>query len=173
MVFDNDEDLRQFISKNRDIIDGSIKDGNITFEGKNTVENVIDTFVKNSDLNWKFENGEFRIINTGFDTAKKGGNTKKRSGAKALRSITAHASGIDGNTVYVNDFDSDYDYLTGLNYAEIRSTSIPSGNSTGYYDDEYIVSRGAIDDKGSFFSILEAMNSPLRQETSHSEESDP
>ena len=54
-------------------------------------------------------------------------------------SFSTHTSGLDGNTLYVNDLDADLNYLRGLNYTEIRNTSIPSGISTGYYDDEYLV----------------------------------
>ena len=62
-----------------------------------------------------------------------------RRGITANDTITEHASGISGNTVYVNDFVSDKNYLTGLNYAEVRNTNIPSGTNTGYYNDEYLV----------------------------------
>ena len=50
-----------------------------------------------------------------------------------------HATGIANGTVYNNDLVADYHYLKGLNYTEIRDTHIPSGESTGYYDDEYLV----------------------------------
>ena len=62
----------------------------------------------------------------------------KRS-AVASDTITEHASGSDGNTLYINDLTADKNYLKGLNYAEVRSTSIPSGVSTGYYNDDYLV----------------------------------
>ena len=62
-----------------------------------------------------------------------------KRGVVASDTITEHASGSDGNTLYVNDFVADKNYLKGLNYAEVRSTSIPSGVSTGYYDDNYLV----------------------------------
>ena len=57
----------------------------------------------------------------------------------ASDTITEHASGSDGNTLYINDLISDYNYLKGLNYTEVRSTSIPSGTSTGFYDDTNLV----------------------------------
>ena len=53
--------------------------------------------------------------------------------------ITEHASGSDGNTFYINDLTADKNYLKGLNYTEVRNTSLPSGVSTGYYDDNYLV----------------------------------
>ena len=53
-------------------------------------------------------------------------------------SITLHDSGLDGNTFYINDITADYNYLTGLNYTEVRNTSLPTGHS-GYYNDEYLV----------------------------------
>ena len=57
----------------------------------------------------------------------------------ATDTITEHATGVSGTTVYINDFVSDYNYYKGLNFTEIRSTSIPSGISTGYYDDGNLV----------------------------------
>ena len=52
---------------------------------------------------------------------------------------TASTSRIEGNTAYIDDLTADSNYLEGLNYTEIRSTSIPSGASTGYYDDANLV----------------------------------
>ncbi len=62
--------------------------------------------------------------------------TKGISGATA---ITEHDSGVSGNTLYINDFTADKNYFKGLNFTEIRNTSIPSGISTGYYDDGNLV----------------------------------
>ena len=56
-----------------------------------------------------------------------------------VSAFQAESSGVRNNTVYVNDLDSDYNYFKGLNYTEIRSQNIPSGVSTGYYDDENLV----------------------------------
>ena len=56
-----------------------------------------------------------------------------------LTAITPHATGTEGTTAYLNDLTADRNYFIGLNYAEIRNTNIPSGVSTGYYDDEYLV----------------------------------
>ena len=48
-------------------------------------------------------------------------------------------SRLEGTTLYVDDLTADSNYLEGLNYAEVRNTNIPSGNSTGYYDNDYLV----------------------------------
>lgn len=48
--------------------------------------------------------------------------------------ISLHASGVEGNTIYVNDLVSDYDYYTGLNYAgQTSDGSIPNGSNSGKY----------------------------------------
>ena len=52
---------------------------------------------------------------------------------------TPSTSRLEGTTLYVDDLTADSNYLEGLNYAEIRSTSIPSGVSSGYYDDANLV----------------------------------
>ena len=51
-------------------------------------------------------------------------------GVASSSSITEHISGIDGTTIYINDFTQDYNYFKGLNFTEIRDTSIPNGTST-------------------------------------------
>ena len=48
-------------------------------------------------------------------------------------------SRLEGNTVYVDDLIADYNYFKGLNFTEVRSTSIPSGTSTGFYDHDNLV----------------------------------
>ena len=53
--------------------------------------------------------------------------------------IVEHTSGRDGNTLYINDLLSDYNYMKGLNYTEVRGRSLPSQTSTGYYNDNYLV----------------------------------
>lgn len=46
----------------------------------------------------------------------------------------AHASGISGDTVYVNDLDADYYYYESLNYTELSTKdSLPSGENTNTY----------------------------------------
>ena len=52
---------------------------------------------------------------------------------------TPSTSRLEGTTLYVDDLTADSNYLEGLNYTEIRSTSIPSGVSSGYYDDANLV----------------------------------
>ena len=52
---------------------------------------------------------------------------------------TPSNSRIEGTTAYIDDLTADLNYYEGLNYTEIRNTNIPSGTSTGYYDDQYLV----------------------------------
>ena len=48
--------------------------------------------------------------------------------------ISLHATGKSGNTVYINDLDSDLNYYKGLNYTYRSNGSWPNGSSTGTYD---------------------------------------
>lgn len=49
-------------------------------------------------------------------------------------------SGIEGNTVYVNDLDADWNYYMGLNYTEIQDkTTLPGKESTGKYNDKSLI----------------------------------
>ncbi len=52
---------------------------------------------------------------------------------------SAHATGLENNTIYINDYINDYYYLKGLNYTEVRGRTLPSTDSTGYYDDDNLV----------------------------------
>ena len=54
--------------------------------------------------------------------------------------ITTHASGISGDTVYVNDLTKDYNYYMGLNYTEITNAgSLPSGTNSNKYNDNNLL----------------------------------
>ncbi len=57
-----------------------------------------------------------------------------------VSTFDTNTSGKVNNTLYINDLTSDYNYLKGLNYTEIRNQNIiPSETSTGYYDDGNLV----------------------------------
>ena len=105
---------------------------NITVDTFKMVNNSIELIDINNLNNYRMNNYAINIVNNHFAISEK-------TIIKRAASITEHSSGVDGTTVYVNDISSDYNYLKGLNYTEVRSTTIPSGVSTGYYDDEYLV----------------------------------
>ncbi len=101
--------------------------------------------VSNNDL-VDFANDIYKIVldNNDFviETIKKNGSSGSKGPNRSVvqsDTITPHNSGQDGTTFYVNDLTADLNYLTGLNYAEVRSTSLPSGVSTGYYNSENLV----------------------------------
>ena len=104
-----------------------------------------------------------------------GSKAPSRGGAKAATrgvvgsdTITEHASGASGNTFYINDLVADKNYMKGLNFAEIRSTSIPSGISTGYYDDSNLVKVEIIyDGQDINTSSLVGALSPLNNENTN------
>ena len=113
-----------------------VKEGNYISSNLN-----VDYYNSNTNLS-NYSNNKYAvsILNNNFIISENNiSNTKGVRGISANDTITEHVSGVDGTTVYVNDFTSDRNYLNGLNYAEIRNTNIPSGTSTGYYDDDYLV----------------------------------
>ena len=150
-------------SEKYDIYEYNVEKDEIIFSNKRNLEYVLKSLNENSDLVWKYENGEFRIVNGGVDPSKQITNKPtKRS------TISEHASGVTNNTVYVNDLTSDLNYFTGLNYTEVRSTSIPSGDSTHYYDPEYLVKVELIyDGQDLNNSSLVGSVSPINNETSN------
>lgn len=54
-------------------------------------------------------------------------------------SIPLHDTGIEGDTVYINDLDSDYNYYMGLNYTESSTGTLPTGNNQNLYNDNSLV----------------------------------
>ncbi|MBR7042468.1 MAG: hypothetical protein IKI04_03095, partial [Bacilli bacterium] len=123
----------------------------ITF---NTFDKVsdIDSLENYSNDNYKLvivdeyiviESNSENVVNKVDDDDTNGGSSLPSKapsrGVVAGDTITEHASSASGNTFYINDLIADKNYFNGLNYAEVRNTSIPSGVSTGYYNDEYLV----------------------------------
>ncbi len=85
-----------------------------------------------------------------------------------VSSFESTTSGVSDNTVHVNDLTSDYNYFKGLNFAEVRNQYIPSGTSTGYYDDEYLVKvRIIYDGKDINNSSLVGAVSPINNENAN------
>ena len=122
-----------------------ITNDNVSLVGINDIDDYANDTYKIVILNDKFVIKKIEAETIEQDTddnGEKDDTTPKspiKRSAVASDTITEHASGSDGNTLYVNDLTADKNYLKGLNYAEVRSTSLPSGVSTGYYDDDYLV----------------------------------
>lgn len=54
--------------------------------------------------------------------------------------IVLHDTSIEGDTVYINDLDSDYNYYIGLNYTDFSNTgTLPTGISNNTYNDSNLV----------------------------------
>ena len=53
--------------------------------------------------------------------------------------FTLHSSGIVGNTLYVNDLESDYNYYQGLNFVQSSNGAIPSGVNQNIYNSSNLV----------------------------------
>ena len=62
-----------------------------------------------------------------------------KSDTKRGAPITLHDSGVENNTLYVNDLDSDYDYYIGTNYSRQGNGKLPNGTSTDTYNDTNLV----------------------------------
>ena len=106
-----------------------IDDGKLIFYENYPVKSVIDVFNQNSELNWTMSNNKFRIQNTGKESTK----LNTRSINKTAPS--SHDSGINGVTVYVNDYASDLNYYEGLNYTTSTNGNLPSSANKHIYTD--------------------------------------
>ncbi len=118
----------------------------------NDINNVLDKF-SDDEYEFIFENEEV-IINKKEEVVN---NSSSESNSKAVKgfgfsivkspAITLHDSGKVGNTVYINDLNSDLNYYKGLNYTE--STTWPSGNSSNKYNTSGGLAKVYIAYKGS------------------------
>ena len=143
-------------------------DTEIVFNSFDSVANI-----KNLD---EFTNNDYKVTTIDgtlqIENLKKSNNDSKPSKAPVKSvgssSISEHASGKDGTTLYINDITADYNYLKGLNFTEVRSTSIPSGVSTGYYDNDYLVKVELIYDAASLNNTnLVGAVSPINNENTN------
>ena len=128
--------INNYEEENDTIFRYKIENEKLSFYDNYTINSILELFNNNSELNWKFENNEFRIQNN--DSNGKG-NVKKVI-KKINRSIpTAHQSGTEGSIVYVNDYESDANYYEGLNYTYSSNYRIPTTEKKNVYIDSNLV----------------------------------
>ena len=102
---------------------------NITYyELVNNVITLDDFYFINDNYTIELVDNHF-VINQRKDTAK----------ARLRGAISLHDSGIDGNSVYVNDLQSDYDYYMGQNFSRQGNGSLPNGEAANIYSDNNLV----------------------------------
>ena len=111
----------------------NVEDGKLTFYENYSTKAIIEALSDNSTLRWKLSNNKFRIVNAGSDGSKLKATRARKSAP------SAHASGTDGTTVYVNDYEADYNYYMGLNYTYSSNGRIPTATDKGIYGDNNLV----------------------------------
>ena len=132
---DNLKLIKGYKDVNETIFKYKVDNGKMTFYENYPIQSVLEVFNKKSSLNWTLGNNQFRIQNTGKDA---------NGGTKGLRSInksapTSHASGINGTTVYVNDYEADLHYYEGLNYTYSSDGTIPTKVDKNIYNENNLV----------------------------------
>ena len=119
-----------------------IKNGKVYLEEEEISKDDLLTILNKGNTNyyWEYDNNEFVLKEYAQQEEIIEEETQPFTfSIRTVRaSISAHDSGVDGNTVYINDLNSDYNYFKGLNYTEVRSSSLPN-SFTGYYNDDYLV----------------------------------
>ena len=55
------------------------------------------------------------------------------------RAFSTHASGVDGNTIYINDLDADWNYYMGLNRTYRDNLALSDGTSSNRYNSSTMV----------------------------------
>lgn len=53
-----------------------------------------------------------------------------------ISAITPHETGIEGDTVYLNDFTADWNYYQGMNYTEMDDETLPDGSNQQKYTEQ-------------------------------------
>jgi len=128
-----------------------IDDINSYINNKSKAEDTIISNIKDiSDISTKFEDDDYEfIVEDDFLVISKkeevveeevssddDSKVSKSFSFSIVKSptITLHNSGKEGNTVYINDLQSDLNYYTGLNYTEVSNGTWPSGTSSNKYN---------------------------------------
>lgn len=118
----------------------ALNDGYFVDDKVISVNEVIDLLNKNLDSSeycWQFNEG-MKI--TSLVASDDSYVAVKSFSFSINKPIILHDSGIDGDTVYINDLDSDYNYYMGLNYTDFSDTgTLPTGVSKNTYNDANLV----------------------------------
>ena len=125
------------------------------------VDNKLDKFDEKIIENFKDEDYEFVVDNENIIIKKKEeiieennnsteNNNIRGFGFTIVKSpaITLHDTGKSGNTIYINDLNSDFNYYKGLNYTKANGSSWPTGTSSNTYNNStlakvYIAYKGS------------------------------
>lgn len=109
----------------------NILNDKLTFNNNYPVKSVLELISSSSSYEWVYEEDSFRIKNTGIE--------ENISSLFMLpTSFTAHVSGIEGDTVYINDLESDEYYYKGLNYTDNDGT-LPTKDNKNVYNENNLV----------------------------------
>ena len=130
---DNLKFAKGYKDVNETVFQYTIENGKLTFYENYPIQSVLEMFNKKSTLNWTMGSNKFRIQNAGKDDS-----------IKTIKSInklapSSHDSGINGTTVYVNDYDADLHYYEGLNYTYSSDGKLPSRTDKNLYNEKNLV----------------------------------
>ena len=103
-----------------------------------TIEKILENFNNNTEkpYQWMIKEGRLIIVKEtiqAFSTTSEDIPAYFNFGRSAA--ITLHETGIEGDTVYINDLDSDYNYYKGLNYTSSQTGTLPTGVNQNIYND--------------------------------------
>ena len=126
--------IKNYNKKNSSLFQYEVKKGKLSFVDNYPVKSVLELFNKNSELNWTLGDNKFRIQNNA------GNNTVKKSSRGINKTApSSHNSGINGTTVYVNDYASDINYYEGLNHTYSADGKLPTRENKNIYTVDNIV----------------------------------
>ena len=140
-----------FVDSSSNYVNSTGKNTNqYTYSEPNFIESSSKNMISYDDLvsllnnnidsvyNWEFSNGILSIskINNNISLSK----AITTFSFSINESIVLHDTGIENDTVYVNDLVSDYNNYIGLNYTDFSSTgTLPTGESLNLYSENNLV----------------------------------
>ena len=101
---------------------------------------IISIFNENTtNYYWIFE--EEKLVLKKYEEVKNNDNNVRKFSFSIKKSsaITIHDSGIEDETVYINDLESDYNYYTGLNYTKSSNGTMPTGLNQNIFNNSSLV----------------------------------
>ena len=113
-----------------------IESENMIFDKNITGDEILSNLNIDNDFEWYLEDNFFKLRTK---QAEELSVQLFRLPTYTAKAITEHESGIFDDTVYVNDFEADYNYYMGLNYTTSSDNDTPTIDNKNLYGNNNLV----------------------------------
>lgn len=127
-------------SKINAIYVASVNNNNFTLNSGD-LDDVIRIYDENigNEFFWSLENNNLKLVRVYTDNLEYKTMFKPMNFSFGESIISEHETGVSGDTAYLNDLESDYNYYIGLNYTYADDGVFPTGNNQNLYNDSNLV----------------------------------